>query len=94
MKELITSKEFTEARRKITAWNERLEKADKITAMGIKKEKTVFFEHMRKSRPDLYAAFQMDDKILSEVIFKKVTGEEIVIDIPPLPRKTSSAQLR
>lgn len=80
LNQLINSEEFKDANRKIGKWKESLEDADRRTIMRIRDEKAIFFSNMRKSRPDLYMAFQMDDKVLSEAILKKLTGEDVIID--------------
>lgn len=78
--ELIESKEYKDASRKVGEWQRRLEKADRSEIMKIRDEKSSFFFQMLKDRPELYAAFQIDDKTLSEKIYKKLTGKNIIID--------------
>lgn len=78
--ELVKSKEFLDARAKVSGWRGRLEKADEKETIRVRDEKSAFFADLRRTRPDLYAAFQIDDKTLSEAIFKKLTGKDIIID--------------
>ena len=78
--QLIKSKEFLAAKAKVRGWRERLEKADAKEAVRVRDEKSAFFADMRTSRPDLYSAFQVDDKTLSETIFRKLTGKDVIID--------------
>jgi hypothetical protein len=78
--ELIKSREYQDARKMIAAWRGRLEKGGQDEAVKVRDEKAAFFQQMRKARPDLYTAFQVDDKTLSEAIFKKLTGRDIIID--------------
>jgi hypothetical protein len=78
--ELLKSGEYRDAKDRVKAWMERLGKADAKEAVRVRDEKVVFFRQMREKRPDLYAAFQIDDKTLSEAIYKKLTGKDIIID--------------
>ncbi len=78
--EMIKSKEFLEAKSNVSGWRARLEKADSKEAIRVRDEKSAFFSKMRSSRPDLYTAFQVSDKELSERIFKILTGKDVVID--------------
>ena len=78
--ELLKSKEYQEASGKIGAWKEKLAKADQQEVIRIRDEKVDFFKKMRTSNPELYVVFQLDDKTLSEQIYKKLTGKDIVID--------------
>ncbi len=78
--ELVRSKESQEAQRRISAWNERLEKAGPAEAIKVRDEKAAFFKAMRASSPDLYVVFQLDDKTLSERIYGKLTGKKVTID--------------
>ncbi len=77
---LIRSKESQEAQRRISSWKERLEKAGPAEAMKVRDEKAAFFKAMRKSSPDLYIVFLMDDKTLSERIYERLTGKKVTID--------------
>jgi hypothetical protein len=78
--ELLKSKEYADARRRIDSWRQRLALAGKPEVVAIRSEKDAFFSRMRSARPDLYAVFQVEDKALSESIFKKTTGNGVVID--------------
>lgn len=78
--ELIKSREYIDAKAKIQAWRARLGKSDAAEALRVRDEKAAFFSLMRKDRPDLYAAFQINDKSLSEAIHKALSGKEIIID--------------
>jgi hypothetical protein len=78
--ELVKSKEFLDARAKVSGWRGRLEKADEKETIRVRDEKSAFFTNLRRTRPDLYTAFQIEDKTLSEMIFKNLTGKDIIID--------------
>ena len=80
VRKLIGSKEYKEARSKVEKWKARLEKGSREDAVAVRDEKAEFFAKMRKASAPLYTAFQIDDKTLSEMIFKKLTGKEIMID--------------
>ncbi len=80
LSELINSKEYRDARAKVDVWRGRLATGDKSDTARVRDEKVAFFGAMRKTRPDLYAAFQIDDKTLSEAIIKNLTGRDVIID--------------
>ncbi|MFH0885441.1 MAG: hypothetical protein V1861_07065 [Candidatus Micrarchaeota archaeon] len=80
LSELIKSKEYLDAKAKVKGWKVRLEKGDAKEAVRVRDEKSAFFAGLRNTRPDLYAAFHVDDKTLSEIIFKTLTGKEVIID--------------
>ncbi len=78
--ELVKSKAFLDAKAKVAAWKGRLEKGDAKEAVRVRDEKSAFFTKLRDDRPDIYLAFQVDDKTLSETIYKKLTGKDVIID--------------
>lgn len=78
--ELLKSKEFKEASQRVAAWKSRLEKGGQDDVLKVRDEKAAFFGKMRETRPDLYAAFRVEDKTLGETIFKKLTGQDVVMD--------------
>ncbi len=78
--ELVKSKGYVEASEKVGRWTRALETADALSARRIRDEKAAYFSRMKAETPSLYAAFQMDDKALSEIIQRKLTGEDSVID--------------
>lgn len=78
--ELVKSREFLDTKAKVGGWRDRLGKADANETLKVRDEKAAFFGSLKKSRPDLYAAFQIDDKALSEMIFRNLTGKDIIID--------------
>ncbi len=43
-------------------------------------EKLAFFSQMRKSNPEPYPIFEINDKELSELIYEKLTGKKVIID--------------
>jgi hypothetical protein len=71
---------YAGATEKVAGWMARLSKGGADEAAKVRDEKSAFFAAMRKTRPDLYAAFQVDDKALSEQIYFKITGRRVVID--------------
>jgi hypothetical protein len=77
---LISSEEYREASRRVAMWKERLAGADRADALKVRDEKAAFFKAMRRDSPDLYLAFQVGDKELSELIYRKMTGRGITID--------------
>lgn len=77
---LIASEGYKDALRRVAAWKERLENGDVAEAMLVRQENAAFFSRMRKSDPELYSLFQLSDKELSEMIYKKMTGKDITID--------------
>lgn len=78
--ELVKSKEYLDAKVKVKAWKTRLENAGPDDALRVRDEKSAYFSTLRKVRPDLYAAFQIDDKSLSEAICKALTGKDVILD--------------
>ena len=80
LENLAKSKGYKDAEKRITSWKRRLEKADPEEAMRIMDERNSFFTQMRETEAELYSVFEIDDKVLGELIYKKLTGEEIVID--------------
>ena len=77
---IMNSKEYKDAADRVAKWKERIEKGGPDEAIKVRDEKMKFFSEMRDKRPDLYAVFELDDKTLSEMFHKKVTGEDIIID--------------
>lgn len=77
---LISSERYKDALRRVAAWKGRLETADRAEAMRVREENAAFFTRMRESDPELYSVFQLSDKELSEMIFKRMTGKDITID--------------
>lgn len=80
LKKMLGSKEYRDARARIDAWKARLGKGGAKDAEAVRDEKAEFFAIMRKADPGLYAAFQIDDKSLSETIYRKITGKDIILD--------------
>jgi hypothetical protein len=80
LENLTKTKGYKDAEKKISSWEIRLEKADVDEAKRILDEKDKFFTKMRSAKPELYEVFAIDDKTLSENIYKKITGDEIIID--------------
>ena len=80
LKKMLGSKEYKEARAKIAQWHARLKKADGPELLSVRDEKSAFFASMMKENPKLYLAFQIDDKSLSEEIYKKLSGRDIILD--------------
>lgn len=78
--ELVKSKEYLNAKAKIRSWKERLNRASEPEVMRIRDEKAAFFSQMREQNPQLYTALEILDKELSEMIFKRITGEDVIID--------------
>ncbi|MBS3068135.1 hypothetical protein J4450_05505 [Candidatus Micrarchaeota archaeon] len=78
--ELMKTKEYKDADKKVKDWKERLSKANNSEVMKVKDEKLAFFSEMRKSNQDLYSIFEINDKELSELIYEKLTGKKVIID--------------
>jgi len=78
--DLLKSKDYLDAKARVKGWKGRLEKGGAKEAALVRDEKSAFFVKLRDERPDIYLAFQVDDKTLSETIFKLLTGREIIID--------------
>lgn len=77
--EILKSKEYLDARTRVGGWRSRLAKGDAKEAARVRDEKAAYFAKMKKGNPQVYAAFQLDDKTLSEMIFEKLTGKKITI---------------
>ena len=80
MLKLIKTREYTEGRKKVSEWEERLEKAGVKEAKLVGREKAAFFSEMKEKRPELYFLFRLNDKMLSEGIIRRLGGKEIIID--------------
>jgi hypothetical protein len=80
LKGMLKSKEYKSALIRISEWKRRLERGGKDEAEKVRGEKVAFISGLKKSRPDLYLAFQLDDKALSELIYKKMTGKDATLD--------------
>jgi hypothetical protein len=78
--DILKSKEYLDARARVGRWKSRLDKGDAKEAAKVRDEKAAYFAKLRKDSPRVYVAFQIDDKTLSELIYKKITGKEITID--------------
>ena len=77
---LKNSKEYKDADEKVSKWKDRIINGDKGEALKVGSEKREFFDKMKATMPQLYLSFEMDDKDLSEMIFKKMTGKDIIIN--------------
>jgi len=78
---LVKSKGYTNASRKVDSFMQRLnETSNKKELMKIRDEKAAFFESLRKSDPGLYEVFRIDDKTIGEILVKKISGKDVVID--------------
>jgi hypothetical protein len=77
---LEETEEYQDAVRKVMGWKKRLTKADKAEALKVLEEKKAFFGRMRKESPRLYEAFRINDKELSELAVKIITGIDSIID--------------
>ncbi len=80
LKKTLSSKEYKDASAKISAWKKKLATADRSAVLKIRDEKGAFFQSMLKTNPGLYSIFSVDDKTLAQMIFKKLTGQDVVID--------------
>ena len=77
---LEETEEYQDALRKVMGWKKRLGRADKAEAMKVLEEKKVFFGRMRGDSPRLYEVFRINDKELSELAVKIITGIDSIID--------------
>lgn len=77
---LIKSEGYKDARKKITNWTEQLKTSDSKTTMQIRDELKDFFSQLKKAKPQLYAVFQGQHKQLSETVYEKLSGKQIIID--------------
>jgi hypothetical protein len=79
LEKLVESRPYLEARARVRRWNAALDKGGKKEALAVRQEKEEFFSKLRRSRQDLYSAFQLDDKTLSERIHKALTGKGVIL---------------
>lgn len=79
LSELLRSDRYLEAKVKIRNWKESLAKAGKEETLAIRGNKSAFFKKMREGDPELYAVFKLNEKELSEFIFKNLAGMEVIL---------------
>lgn len=78
--EILKSEEYKEARRKIELWKIALALTDnQKTITRIEKDKSKLFNKIKKNKL-LLLALSSDQKEFSQLLFKKKTGKEIIID--------------
>ncbi len=77
---LLSTDGYRAARARIASWKEILLKGGRAEALKVRDEKTSFFAAMRRSAPELYAVFQVEDRELSEIIYEKIRGKKVTID--------------
>lgn len=81
VRKIINSKEYKNAKTRISKWKLQLSDAkSKDEINQIKDEKTLFFNEMKKNHPITYGALRINDKELSESIYERLTGKQIIID--------------
>jgi hypothetical protein len=80
IKKILASAGYKDARNKIDEWMKRLKTAKADEALRISDEKATFFNKMKDSAPELYSVLAIDEKTLSGIIFKKLTGMDVIID--------------
>jgi hypothetical protein len=80
LKELMNSKEYKDARARLGSWAGRLKSGDKEDALRVRDEKRAYFENLIKVQPNIYTVLKLDDKTLSEKIYKIINGKEARID--------------
>jgi hypothetical protein len=78
--ELHETEEYQDALRKVMGWKKRLSTADKTEALKVLEEKKAFFGMMRRESPRLYEVFRINDKELSELAMKRISGTDSKID--------------
>ncbi|MFN7990623.1 MAG: hypothetical protein U0R44_00540 [Candidatus Micrarchaeia archaeon] len=80
LEKTLGSKGYKNASAKISAWKKKLATADRAAALRIRDEKGAFFARMLKSDPRLYSVFSGDDKALGQMLSRKLTGHDAIID--------------
>jgi hypothetical protein len=80
LKELMASESYKDARKRIDGWKKRLDEADIAEALSIDDEKRAFFSQLRRSHPEICRLLKADEKIISEIVYKRLTGMDVVLD--------------
>jgi hypothetical protein len=70
------TEEYSKALNRVMGWKKRLATADKSEVTQISQEMREFFGLMKQTNPRLYEVFSSNDKELSDIIHKKLTGAE------------------
>lgn len=78
--ELMQRESYKDARKRITAWKQRIERAEKADAVAIESEVEDFFSKLESSDKDVHRLLQADRKILRQRLMKIITGKEVIID--------------
>jgi hypothetical protein len=78
--EIIKTREYSEAKKKIGEWKKRLKKTDREEAFKIRDEQREFFSKMKETFPEMHELFAVSRKEIVEMIFQRITGQEIIID--------------
>ncbi len=78
--EIHETEEYRSALIKVKSWKEKIEKSEKKSLFRVLDEKKVFFANMKKTNPNLYSIFQINDKEISESVAEKLYTAKIVID--------------
>ncbi|MBU0527500.1 hypothetical protein KKE92_03405 [Candidatus Micrarchaeota archaeon] len=78
--EIHETEEYGSALIKVKSWKEKIEKSDRVGLFRILDEKKIFFANMKKTNPNLYSIFQINDKEISESVAEKLSAAKITID--------------
>jgi hypothetical protein len=77
---VLGSEKYRDARARVDEWAERIRIGQKDAAVAVLREKNAYFSSMRKNSPGLYAFFEADDRSISRMGLRKITGEDVIID--------------
>lgn len=80
LKKILKDPKYVEAKQRIEKWLASIEQGNKETVIKIRDEKRNYFDNLKKTAPRIYQCFEINDKILSEMIIKKLIGRDIIID--------------
>jgi len=78
--ELLKSREYQDAERKIEGWKGRLLKANRQETENVRDEKAQYFRKLRERKPEVYNLLQIEDKTLSEMIMERLGIPKVIID--------------
>lgn len=77
---VLGSDKYRDARTRVDAWAERIRTGEKDASVAVLREKNAYFSSMRKNSPGMYAFFEADDRSISRMGLRKITGEDVILD--------------
>ena len=80
LEKILKSKEYKDALSKIKTLKDRLKKSSAKEALKVRDEKTAFFSKLKTDNTQLYMIFRIDEKIINEMLIKKIMNLDIKIN--------------